>query len=117
MSTCPDHVDAGKEFGHEGRFSLGRFGLPVNILAVPWGGGMVTNPGWPRRVVYNATPPYHRCSRWSAVLFVSVVVLGGFGYYWFRQRHRTGVLSEHAAPGGTDTAEDAAAYETKSVVS
>jgi urea carboxylase system permease len=80
-----------------GRFSLGRFGLPVNILAVLWGIGMAANLAWPRQEVYNATPPYHWYLLWSAVLFTAVVVVGGFAYYWLVQRGRVGVLAEHAA--------------------
>ena len=38
-------------------FSLGRFGLPVNILAVLWGAAMSLNLAWPRSAVYNATAP------------------------------------------------------------
>ncbi|MEV0603806.1 APC family permease [Streptomyces sp. NPDC050315] len=85
-----------------GRFSLGRWGLPVNILAVLWGTGMIINLAWPRAEVYNAAPPYHWYLRWGAVLFVGAVALGGFAYYWFIQRHRTGVLAEHAAQQEAD---------------
>ncbi|MET7764565.1 APC family permease [Streptomyces sp. NPDC005336] len=81
----------------KGRFSLGRFGLPVNGLAVLWGIAMSVNLAWPRAEVYNATEPHHWYLRWGAVLFIGVVALGGFGYYWFVQRKYTGVLSEHAA--------------------
>ena len=79
----------------EGRFSMGRWGLPVNILAVLWGGAMTLNLIWPRAAVYNAAAPYHWYLRWGAVLFVAVIAGGGFAYYWFVQRHRTGVLAEH----------------------
>lgn len=91
----------------EGRFSLGRFGLPVNVLAVLWGAGMTLNLAWPREAVYNAAPPHHWYLRWGTFLFVGTVALGGFAYYWFVQRHRTGVLAEHAATPGTDTGTDA----------
>ncbi|MFD8500039.1 APC family permease [Amycolatopsis sp. NPDC059657] len=78
-------------------FSLGKFGLPVNILGVLWGGAVVVNLAWPRRDVYNATPPYHWYLEWGAVLFVGIVALVGFAYYWFVLRHKTGVLADHAA--------------------
>jgi amino acid transporter len=29
-------------------FSLGRWGLPLNVLALAWGGGMLVNMAWPR---------------------------------------------------------------------
>ncbi|MFD7106144.1 APC family permease [Streptomyces celluloflavus] len=81
----------------KGKFSLGKFGLPVNILAVLWGAGMSLNLAWPRAVVYNATGPQHWYLRWGAFLFIGIVGLGGFTYYWFVQRKRTGVLAGHAA--------------------
>ena len=80
-----------------GRFSLGRLGLPVNLLAVLWGIAMTVNLMWPRAAVYNASGPQHWYLRWGAVLFVGAVAVGGFTYYWFVQRHRTGVLAEHQA--------------------
>lgn len=80
-----------------GRFSLGKFGLPVNILAVVWGLAMTTNLAWPRQEVYNAEPPYHWYLQYSSLLFVGIAALGGFAYYWFVLRHRIGVLADHAA--------------------
>ncbi|MFF8955506.1 amino acid permease [Streptomyces sp. NPDC014894] len=81
----------------EGAFSLGRFGLPVNIVAVVWGAAMSLNLAWPRAEVYNATGDQHWYLRWGAFLFIGAVALGGFAHYWFVQRHRTGVLEEHRA--------------------
>ena len=78
-------------------FSLGRWGLPVNVLAVLWGAGMAINLGWPRREVYNAAEPYHWYLQWGAAVFIGAIALTGLLYYRLRQRHRTGVLPEHAA--------------------
>jgi amino acid transporter len=87
----------------QGRFSLGRWGLPVNILAVLWGGAMTINLAWPRKEIYNATEPFHWYLQWSSILFVAVFAVGGFAYYWFVQRHKVGVLADHAAQAATDT--------------
>ncbi|MFF3763205.1 APC family permease [Streptomyces sp. NPDC001922] len=89
----------GKWTPAKGRFSLGRWGLPVNFLAVLWGGAMALNLAWPRAEVYNATGPQHWYLRWGAFVFIGIVAGGGFLYYWFIQRHRTGVLAEHRATG------------------
>ena len=80
-----------------GYFSLGRWGLPVNILAVVWGLFMAINLIWPRQSIYNAVEPFHWYLKWGGVLFVGIVMLGGFAYYWFVQRHKTGTLAEHMA--------------------
>jgi urea carboxylase system permease len=81
-----------------GYFSLGRLGLPVNILAVGWGVFMALNLAWPRKAVYNATAPFHWYLQWGAFLFIGVVMFGGLAYYRLVQRHKTGVLADHAAP-------------------
>ena len=86
-----------------GKFSLGRWGLPVNIVAVLWGAAMTLNLIWPRAAVYNAAAPHHWYLRWGAVLFFGVIAGGGFAYYWCVQRHRTGVMSEHAAEQSAQT--------------
>jgi urea carboxylase system permease len=85
-----------------GYFSLGRLGLPINVIAVGWGALMALNLAWPRKEVYNATEPFHWYLQWGAFLYVGVAAFGGLAYYWFVQRHKSGVLPEHAvapAPG------------------
>jgi hypothetical protein len=77
-------------------FSLGRWGLPVNVLAVLWGAGMALNLAWPRRAIYNATEPHHWYLQWGAFVFIGAIALTGLAYYLLHQRHRSGVLSEHA---------------------
>jgi urea carboxylase system permease len=95
-----------KEAKEKGYFTLGKLGLPINIIAVVWGAGMAINLAWPRKDVYNATEPFHWYLQYGAVLFIGVVFLGGLAYYWFVQRHRTGVLASHAvespSPAGAD---------------
>ncbi|MFD1210577.1 APC family permease [Arthrobacter sp. GCM10027362] len=78
-------------------FSLGKWGLPVNILAVLWGGAMTLNLIWPRQEIYNSVPPFEWYLQWGGVLFVGAVVIGGALLYRLKIRHQTGVLVEHAA--------------------
>jgi urea carboxylase system permease len=82
-----------------GYFTLGRWGLLINAVAVVYGAGMALNLIWPRSSIYNAAEPFHWYLKWGAVLFIGVVMIGGFAYYWFVQRHKTGTLASHLAGG------------------
>jgi len=83
--------------GSEPGFSLGKWGLPVNLLAVLWGGAMTVNLVWPRPEIYNSVPPFEWYLQWGGVLFVAAVTAGGALLYRLKIRHQTGVLAEHAA--------------------
>jgi urea carboxylase system permease len=62
-------------------FSLGRWGLPVNALAVVYGVGMAVNLAWPRIAVY--APASHRWYfQWFTVLFLLAAVAFGVAYRW-----------------------------------
>jgi urea carboxylase system permease len=74
-------------------FSLGRWGMPVNLIAVVWGLFIVINIGWPRPEVYGAG----EWSRFAAPLATLALIGVGSLYFLFFQRGRTGVLAEHAA--------------------
>lgn len=78
-------------------FSMGKWGLPVNIIAVLWGAAMTINLVWPRQEIYNSVPPFEWYLQWGGVLFVAAVTGGGALLYRLKLRHRTGVLAEHAA--------------------
>ncbi|WP_220186973.1 APC family permease [Pseudonocardia pini] len=78
--------------GEAGYFSLGRLGLPVNIVAVLWGGAMAINLAWPRADVYG--------EGWiSYIAFIFIGLVMGIGLLWFRLRgrHKLGTLPEHLA--------------------
>ena len=89
-----------------GFFTLGKLGLPVNVLAVGWGTFMAINLIWPRKDVYNATEPFHWYLQYGAILFIGIVFFGGLAYYWFVQRHKTGVLASHAFQSSSDAVPD-----------
>ncbi|MDN5747350.1 MAG: amino acid permease [Pseudonocardia sp.] len=73
-----------------GYFSLGRLGLPVNILAVVWGAAMAVNLAWPREAVYGGG-----VLRFIAPIFIGGVVVLGLAWYLLRGRHHVGTLPEH----------------------
>lgn len=76
-----------------GVFSMGRWGLPVNVMAVAWGGLVVLNIGWPRPEIYGAA--WYR--RYGAVLSTGGVVALGAAYYGLVRRHHVGILEDHRA--------------------
>jgi urea carboxylase system permease len=77
-------------------FSLGRWGLGVNVLASVWGMFMVVNMGWPRPEVYGKT----WYEQYSALLLTAGLLIAGGLYYGLVQRHKTGVLQEHRVDSG-----------------
>jgi urea carboxylase system permease len=62
----------------EGRraFSLGRFGLPVNVLALLWSLFMVVNVGWPRTLIYG------EANRFAALSYTSLLLVVGASCFW-----------------------------------
>jgi urea carboxylase system permease len=93
-------------------FSLGRWGVPVNVLALAWGGGMLINFAWPR-LATNPTPVQtglglnfhwnwlnHRPVLWTVVV---VIVLVGAAYFFAVQRRSPAHLQ---APEGEAFAEE-----------
>jgi urea carboxylase system permease len=77
----------------DGRFSLGRLALPVNLVAVLWGIGLIVNMSWPRPQVYGDDP----VGRYAAILATAALLGVGALYFLSVGRLRTGVLPEHAA--------------------
>jgi urea carboxylase system permease len=79
-------------------FSLGRWGLIVNILAVIYGALVAINIAWPRAAVYNYIGAPHWYWRWSAELFIGAVFIVGCIYYFLVQAKKPPeVLAEHRA--------------------
>lgn len=74
----------------KGYFSLGRLGIPVNIIAVLWGAAMAINLAWPRVEVYG-----DGVLRFIAFIFIGAVVIIGLAWFLLRGRHHLGTLPEH----------------------
>jgi amino acid transporter len=60
----------------EGGFSLGRWGLPVNLFAVVYGTAMMVNIAWPRQEVYDPAGTSW-ILQYLALLFVATLVVVG----------------------------------------
>ncbi|MFF5933317.1 amino acid permease [Streptomyces sp. NPDC012508] len=76
-------------------FSLGRWGLPVNALAVGYGLFMTVNLAWPRAEVYDPEGG-HWYFRWFTVLVLGATVAAGAAYRWYRRRGGTGPAAGEA---------------------
>ncbi len=80
---------------HGPYFSLGRWGLLVNLVAVVFQVGVMINLAWPRPAVYGNSAWYYQ---WGAFVFVGVLGAVGIIYYLAVQRGRGAtVLDEHRA--------------------
>lgn len=71
----------------DAKFSLGKWGLPVNILALIWSSFMVINVSWPRTATYGSEW-YHQYAAW--IYTVGLISVGVFIYYYKRiKKQRT----------------------------
>jgi urea carboxylase system permease len=71
-------------------FSLGRWGIPINVVAVLYQVVFVINLMWPRPEIYDLTG-HTWWLQWSALLFLGVTLLIGLAIH-IRNRTRHGVL-------------------------
>ncbi|MDM2423097.1 amino acid permease, partial [Mycobacteroides abscessus] len=71
-------------------FSLGRCGLPINILAVGYGAFMILNLSWPRPAVFDPTGE-HPYLVWMAPICIIAVLLAGLVAY---PRHTASTTEE-----------------------
>src|SRR5262250_996301 len=84
---------------HGPYFSLGRWGLPVNLLAVIFQVFIMINLAWPRAQVYGNDRWYYQ---WGAFVFVIPLGVIGAAYYFYALHGRpVTVLAEHRADAAT----------------
>ena len=83
---------ARKRVNTEAKFSLGKWGLPVNILALIWSSFMVINVSWPRTATYGVEW-YNQYAAW--IYTVGLICIGVFIYYYklFKRKRMPGSLS------------------------
>ncbi|HEX3807686.1 MAG TPA: amino acid permease [Gaiellaceae bacterium] len=87
-------------------FSLGRWGVPLNVLALAWGGGMLINFAWPRAAT-NPRPkelPGTLNFHWAwlngqPVFWTVVIVIAGVGAVYFGLVQRTKPTHAQAPEG------------------
>jgi urea carboxylase system permease len=90
-----------KDLKEGGYFTMGKWGLPVNIFAVLWGSLMALNLAWPRVAVYGE--PWY--NTWGAFVYIGLILGAGLLWYIVRGRRQFGTLASHAAANepGTDS--------------
>jgi urea carboxylase system permease len=90
-----------------GYFTMGKWGLLVNIVAVLWGAGMALNLAWPRASVYGS--PWY--NTWGAFVYIGVILGTGLLWYAVRGRGQFGTLASHAMTAKADAADAGARRE------
>ncbi|MET0450653.1 MAG: amino acid permease [Mycobacterium sp.] len=86
-----------KDLKEGGYFTMGRWGMLVNIVAVAWGVGMALNLAWPREAVYGEG----WYNAWGAFIYIGVILGSGLLWYAIKGRHHIGTLESHAAVAKT----------------
>ena len=75
----------------DGYFTLGRWGMPINVLMVIWTVALLVNTLWPRASVYNAVAPFHWYLRYAPIMFTGGFAAIGMIYHHLRLRGRVHV--------------------------
>jgi urea carboxylase system permease len=75
------------------QFSMGRFGIALNAIAVLYQAGMAINLLWPRTAIYDLTG-HTWWLRWSALLFIGIALVIGAAYFTVRRLDQKIALAE-----------------------
>jgi hypothetical protein len=76
-----------------GLFSLGRWAILTNAIAIFYGASMAVNLAWPREEFYGAKWYQH----YGPITGIVVVMGAGLILYYGYQQHRMEILPEHRA--------------------
>ncbi|MBZ5857716.1 amino acid permease [Flavihumibacter profundi] len=79
---------AGNGADTEAKFSLGKWGLPVNILALIWSSFMVINVSWPRTATYG----FEWYQQYAAWIYTAGLIALGVIIYYYRLNKRQRIL-------------------------
>ena len=79
-------------------FSLGRYGLAINLGAVIYGGLMTVNMAWPRLSVYDPGGGDWYLQWFSVLLLLGTAVTGVLAYGYLKRRDRLPVAAGELAP-------------------
>ncbi|HEY5317386.1 MAG TPA: amino acid permease [Solirubrobacteraceae bacterium] len=82
----------------EQTFSLGRWGLAVNLGAVIYGGAMTINMAWPRASVYDVGGGSWYLQWFSVLLLAGTAVFGAVAYANLKRQDRIQPVLREAAP-------------------
>lgn|SRR5487761_707824 len=90
-----------KNAKEDGYFSLGPWGMPINMIMFVWTLALLVNVLWPRKSVYNAVAPFHWYLQYAPLIFTVGFGAIGLCYYALNVRHSSSVdatLYEDAQP-------------------
>ena len=87
----------GGEAGVGKTFSMGRYGLLVNIGAVVYGLAMAINMAWPRASVYDAGNTGHWYLQYFSILLLAgTALVGGLTYLYLKRGNKLVAITEPA---------------------
>jgi urea carboxylase system permease len=90
-------------------FSLGRWGLPINVLAVLYGGLMTVNMAWPRSSVYDPAGGSWYLQWFSVLLLAGTAISGALAYGYLKRARR--IVPVVGEPAGASSQMPGAAGE------
>jgi hypothetical protein len=66
---------------------LGKWGIPVNLIAVVMGGLLVVNIGWPRQEVYDPAGTSWFLQYFAVIFVALTLAVGYFAYHVVKDRN------------------------------
>lgn len=89
-------------------FSLGKWGIPINVVAIAYQIVMVVNLAWPRSAIYDLTGTTWWL-KWSALLFIGLTLVVGAAIHWRTRLRHGGSIRLPELRSSSDVASEAAA--------